>query len=83
MHLVCTCVLTDRKKFPQSGYVYITTTNIITMKEKESYQKYKKKSHSQSCVLYIRGAILQTLADILYEPTITMLNEFQSVARRA
>ena len=53
------------------------------MKEKESYQKYKKKSHSQSCVLYIRGVILRTLADILYEPTITMLNEFQSVARRA
>jgi len=61
-------------------YIYITTTNIITMKE--SYQKYpKNRVPFASSALYIRRrVIIRTLADIFYEPTIAMLNEFQSVA---
>lgn len=52
---------------------------------KESYQKYKK---SPICIVYVmlymrHCVIVRTLADIFYETTIAILNEFQSVARRA
>ena len=52
---------------------------------KESYQKYIEKCpNCIVCAIYTgQYVIVQTLADIFYEPTIAILNEFQGIARRA
>lgn len=44
----------------------------------------RKEYHSHHVRYTIRHHVIaQTLADIFYEPTIAMLNEFHGVARRA
>jgi hypothetical protein len=84
LYLVCTCVPTDRKKYSRIRGIYICYNNEHNHHERKLPEIQKKRVPFALCALYMcHRVIVWTLADIFYEPTIAILNEFQSVARRA